>query len=335
MKAVLKISAALVALVLVVVLGALTWLTLRKPAQRPPSTEVVERTPERVARGEYIVHHLAGCLGCHSDYIADRYGMPLKPGTEGQGGYVFDEKVGFPGTVCAQNITPDAETGVGAWTDGELMRAIREGVAKNGRALFPMMPYTYYRAMSDEDVKSVVAYLRALQPIKHQVPLGKIKFPVNLMIKFVPKPLEGPVTAPGDASDHLGYGKYLVTVGGCMECHTQHDDKGQLVPGREFAGGFVMEGPWGKVVSANLTPHPDTFMGQATKEAFVARIKAFAGMGADDVPVADPGRNTIMPWRDFAGLTVKDLEAIYDYLKTLKPIENKIVPFPDARDAKG
>lgn len=324
----------LAAAVLVVVAGAgLTWLAARSPAMRPASTETIERTPARVARGEYLVRHLSVCLDCHSDHLGDRFGFPVKPGTEGQGGFPFDEKMGVPGLVCAQNITPDPDTGIGRWSDGEVMRAIREGVDRDGNALFPMMPYAYYHAMSDEDARAVVAYLRTLPPIKNAVPARRIAFPVNLLIKSAPQPLAAPIATPDDRTDHLGYGRYLVTVGACRECHTAHDAHGQLLPGRDFAGGWLMQAPGLRVVSANITPSPDTFMGTATREQFIGRIRSFAGQEGAAAPVAPPGRNTLMPWAQLAGLTDGDLTAIYDYLKTVPPVQNTVDPFPDAARA--
>src|ERR1051325_6974170 len=118
--------------------GAVGFLALRPPKQRPPSTEKIPLDAARIERGRYLVLHVTDCLGCHSDHHFDRFGMPIKAGTEGQGGFAFDEKLGVPGVVCAQNITSDPESGLGRWTDGEVLRAIREGVDRNGKALFPM-----------------------------------------------------------------------------------------------------------------------------------------------------------------------------------------------------
>ncbi len=330
MKVVLKVLGALVLLAVVLAGAGVVYLAMKKPALSAPSAEKVEATPARMARGEYLVLHVSDCLGCHSDFQRDRFGVPPKPGTEGQGGYPFDKKLGIPGVVQAQNITPDPETGLGSWTDGEIIRAVREGVDRNGQALFPQMPYPYFRSMSDEDVRSVVVYLRTLKPIRHATAPRRLDFPVNFLIKSVPKPVDGPVAMPDPAADHLGYGKYLVTIAGCRECHTAHDNHGQLLPGRDFAGGWEMLGPWGRVVTANITPHPDVSMGKATKEEFLGRFKAFESLTGENAPVATPGRNTIMPWLQYAGMTPEDLGAIYDYLKTLPPIENKVNPFPDA-----
>jgi len=315
--------------VVALAVGCISWLALRKPASRPASTEKIEATPTRVARGEYLVEHVSDCLGCHSDHL-DTFGYPVKPGTEGQGGFIFDRNLGFPGVVAAQNITSDPADGLGNWTDGEVLRAIREGVDRKGDALFPMMPYQHLRSMCDEDAKSVVVYLRTLKPVRHSVPLKHIDFPVNLFVKFAPKPVDGPVNAP-DRKDSVAYGKYLTTIGGCYECHTPHDDHNALIAEKAFIGGWEMKGPWGRNFTANLTPHPDAYLGHATKEEFIGRFRAFATLDATTSPATRPGRNTIMPWLAFSKMTDEDLGAIYDYLKTLKPVANKVSTFPDAK----
>lgn len=326
MKTVLKVLGAVLLLGIAVIAIGVSWLALRKPAQRAASTDKIDATPERLARGKYLVEHVADCLGCHSDHL-DKFGFPVKPGSEGMGGFVFDKKLGFPGVVAAQNITPDPTTGLGNWSDGEILRAMREGVDKQGNALFPMMPYQHLRAMSDDDAKAVVAYLRTLKPIQNQVPAKSLDFPVNFIVKFIPKPLDGPVQAP-DRKNTVAYGEYLTKIGGCYECHTPHDDKNQLIADKAFSGGWVMEGPWGKVVTANITPDPDTYIGQTTKESFIGRFRAFQGISAENAPDASKGRNTVMPWLAFAGMTDEDLGAIYDYLKTVKPIKHHVVTFP-------
>jgi mono/diheme cytochrome c family protein len=317
-------------LLVVALAGAgLAWLALRSPDMRPPSAEKIEATPERLARGEYLVEHVADCFGCHSDHHWDRFAIPVKAGTKGQGGFPFDEKLGVPGLVQAQNITQDKEHGLGGWTDGEILRALREGVNRKGEALFPMMPYEAFHEMSDEDARAVVAFLRTVPAVSHPVEPRRLNFPVNLLIKFAPKPLADPVAAP-DPKDTVAYGKYLVTIGGCPGCHTPHDDKGQPIPTAWFTGGWDMVGPWGRVVSANITPDPDNYMGRATREEFIGRFKSFETLGGENAPVATPGKNTVMPWPLFAGMTQEDLGAIYDYLKTLKPVKKKINSFPDA-----
>jgi len=317
------------AVIVVAAGGLLAWLALRSPAQRPPSAEKIEATPERLARGEYLVERVSDCFGCHSDHHWDRFAIPVKSGTKGQGGYPFDAKLGVPGLVQAQNITQDKETGLGDWTDGEILRALREGVNRKGEALFPMMPYEAFHEMSDEDARSVVSYLRTVPAVNHPIAPRHLDFPVNLMIKFAPKPLSAAVSAP-DPKDNVAYGKYLVTIAGCAGCHTPHDDKGQPIQTAWFTGGWVMVGPWGRVVSANLTPDPDNYIGQASRDEFIGRFKAFETLGGESAPVAPPGKNTVMPWPAFSGMTKEDLGAIYDYLKTLPPVKKKVNSFPDA-----
>jgi mono/diheme cytochrome c family protein len=329
MKTFLKIVGGIALVVVGLAAGAAIWLNLKKPASHPASSGKFEATPERVARGRYVVEHVSDCLGCHSDHFLT-FSMPVKSGTEGEGGYIFDEKLGFPGVVAAQNITPDTQYGLGGWSDGEIVRAIREGVDRNGDALFPMMPYQHFRYMSDDDAKAVVAYLRTLKPIHKGVPEKKLNFPVNFIVKFLPQPVDGAVPHP-DPKDSVAYGKYLATIGGCHECHTPHDEHNALVAGKDYSGGWEMSGPWGRNYTANLTPMPYTFVGRASKAEFIGRFKAFANFTPDTAPQVKAGRNTVMPWIAFAGMTDDDLGAIYDYLKTVKPIDNKLNTFPDAK----
>ena len=329
MKTFFKVLGILVLVLLAVAALGVGYLMMKKPAQRPASAEKIEATPERLARGKYLVHHVSLCIDCHSEHVL-AYALPLKPGREGVGGFIWDAKIGFPGTLAASNLTPDAETGLGKWSDGEIMRAFREGVDREGKPLFPIMPYGHYRNMSDEDAKSVVAYLRTLKPQRYERPKKQLNMPLPIVEKFVPKPLDGPVAAP-DRSDRVAYGKYLTQIGACAECHTPKDDKGNAIPGKEFAGGWEMHTPWFRVVTANITPHPSTFVGRATKEEFIGRFRAFANFTAENAPPAPKGRNTLMPWIDLSGMTDEDLGAIYDYLKTVPPVADKVNPFPDAK----
>lgn len=320
-----------IVLLIVVALAAIgvSWLLLRKPAQRPASAQKIEATPERLARGKYLVEHVSACVDCHSERTM-AYAMPRKPGREGVGGFVWDARIGFPGTLAAANITPDPETGLGQWTDGEIMRAIREGISRDGKALFPIMPYNHYRRMSDDDVAAVVAYLRTLKPQRWERPKKALNPPLNIIEKFIPKPLDSPVPAP-NRSNTVQYGEYLSQIAACHECHTPKDDKGNPIPGKDLAGGWEMHTPFFRVVTANITPHPSNWMGRATKEEFIGRFRAFANIDASNAPQAEKGRNTLMPWLTYSGMTDEDLGALYDYLKTVPPVENKVNPFPDAK----
>ncbi len=329
MKTFFKVVGLVLLVIVAIAAIGVSYLALRKPAQRPAAAEKIEATPERIARGKYLANHVSMCIECHSEHTM-AYGLPYKPGREGVAGLIWDKNIGFPGTLAAANITPDKQTGLGDWTDGEILRAIREGVDRKGNALFPIMPYGHFRAMSDEDAKSIVAYLRTLEPKRYEKPKKSLDVPLNFVEKFVPKPIETPVPQP-DRNDTLAYGKYLTTIAACGECHTPKDDKGAPMPGMEFAGGFEMHGPGFRVVTANITPHPDTYMGRATKDEFISRFRAFSNFTGDNAPAAPKGRNTLMPWIAYAGMTDEDLGAIYAYLKTVPAVEHKVNPFPDAR----
>jgi hypothetical protein len=161
---------------------------------------------------------------------------------------------GLPGYFVAPNLTPDMETGTGTWSDDALARAIREGIGHDGRTLFPMMPYEEYRHLPDEDLASVIVFLRSLPPVRNPLPKTQIIFPVKYLIRSVPDPITDPVPPP-DVSDQVKRGNFLVTIAGCRDCHTRMD-KGEPLPNMDLSGGQIFEGPWGRVASANLTPDP-------------------------------------------------------------------------------
>lgn len=295
------------------------YLIVRLPKTAAPSAAQVSATPERISRGKHLVETVCDCMGCHAQRDFTRFGGPVIPGTEGVGGAM--PMAGLPGTVVVANITPDPETGIGAWTDGEIIRAIREGVDKNGRALFPLMPYTDYRYMSDEDVESIVAYLRTLRPIKKRQPETKINFPVSLLIKSAPAPV-GRVAAP-DQKDKRAHGKYLATIGGCVECHTPLQ-KGGRDTAKLLAGGRLFEFPGASVRSANITPENDTGIGVFTEEFFIHKFRSYAPYAKQESPKVGPESFTLMPWLSFCRMTDEELAAIYAYLRSVPPAYNSV-----------
>ncbi len=319
LRKILMIASALAALAITV--GA-TYVRTYRPAYRPASNRVIEHTAERVERGRYLVENVTSCMQCHADRDWTRYGGPAKPDSGLGGGNCLTPEQGFPGTLCMSNLTPDDETGLGRWSDDEILRALREGVDRNGRALFPMMPYHVYRHFSDQDAAAIVAYLRTREPIANPRTPTDIAFPVSFFIKTIPEPLTAPVLAI-DPADTVRHGELLAKVAACEFCHTPVNEHMQPLPGMAFAGGHEHQGPFGKVSSANLTPHPSG-MGSRTREEFIAIFKAFAAPGNDPIQVT-PENNTPMPWSDFAQMTEDDLGAIYDYLKTVAPVDNPVV----------
>jgi mono/diheme cytochrome c family protein len=323
-----KILLILLAVIIVVPAAGLGFLYMKKPAQAPASGDKVPMTPERIARGRVIFELLSDCSGCHSQRDFTLVAGPVVESGRGRGNVLSDVIPELPGKVVAPNITPDPETGIGTWTDGEKIRAIREGVDKDGRTLFPMMPYGEFRSMSDEDVQAVVAYLNSLPPIKNPLPQTQVKFPVNLMIKFSPRPV-GSVPSP-ERTDKLKYGQYLVGIGGCQGCHTP-EEKGQPLPGMNFGGGRKFATTFGTVVSANITPDLDTGIGKWTEDFFLKKFYDYKDYVTNGAPkLSGPEAFTLMPWLALSQLPSEDLSAIYTYLRTLKPLRNAVETHPGA-----
>jgi mono/diheme cytochrome c family protein len=323
-----KVLLWILAVLIVLVGGGVAFLYLRPPSQAPASGIKVAMTPERIARGKYIFENLSDCDGCHSQRDFSRVGGPVVPSGRGQGNELSARLKGLPGTVVAPNLTPDPETGLGKWTDGEKIRAIREGVDNTGRALFPMMPYPSYRKMSDEDVQSVVAYLNSLPPVRNPLPVTKLDFPVGLFIKFVPAPVAS--VAPPDRTDRTKYGEYLATLGGCGDCHTPIE-KGQPVAGKTLAGGRVFEMPYGTVVSANITPDLETGIGKWSEAFFQKKFYDYRDYAASGPPpLPGPQAFTLMPWLGLSQWPPEDLSALYAWLRTVKPVHNYVETHPGA-----
>jgi mono/diheme cytochrome c family protein len=323
-----KILLLLLLVLVVAVGGGLAYLYLRRPAQAPPLEIKVAATPERLARGKFLFETIGDCSDCHSPRDFSRVGGPEMKDKRASGFVLSSFLNGLPGTVVAPNLTPDPETGIGLWSDGEKIRAIREGVDRTGRALFPLMPYQGYRSMSDSDVQALVAYLDSLPPIKHSLPPTKLDFPVFLFIKSVPQPA-GSVAEP-DRGDPLKYGKYLVDLGGCADCHTPMD-KGQPIPGKTFAGGQVFSTQAGTVVTANITPDRDTGIGKWSEPYFEKKFydyREYAASGPPPLP--GPQAFTLMPWLNFSQLPPRDLSAIYAYLRTVPAVRNAVDTHPGA-----
>jgi mono/diheme cytochrome c family protein len=287
------------------------WRPFIGPRARPLTNRTFERTPERLVRGRYLVENV-GCFECHGEHDWTKHDAPLIEGTRGAG-YADFPLAGLPGRVIPPNITPDPETGAGNWTDDMLARAIREGIGHDGRALFPFMPYLDMSQMSDEDLASVIVYLRSIPPIRKALPKTEIIFPVKYLMRSMPQPITEPVPQP-DVSTPVKRGEYLVTIAACTDCHSPQA-KGQPIHGLEFSGGFVLEGPWGRVASANITPDPSGI--SYYDEALFLEMIRTGYVKARKI-------NQIMPWFDFRNLTDEDLKAIYAYIRTLKAVKHHV-----------
>ncbi|MGA8639028.1 MAG: cytochrome c [Candidatus Sulfotelmatobacter sp.] len=303
----------LVLVVVLVVAISLTigWRPFLGPRARALTDRKFQATPERLARGRYLANAVSGCIFCHSEHD---WKAPGAPEVESKlaAGEVFP-LTGLPGTVVASNITPDPTTGAGSWSDDQLARAIREGIGHDGRTLFPLMPYEHFRTMSDEDLASVVVYLRSLQPVQNLPPKTKIEFPVNFLIRSVPQPITEPVAAV-NSTDPVKRGEYLVQIAGCSDCHTPQK-RGQPKPGLAFAGGFELQGPFGTVTSSNITPDPSG-ISYYDENLFIQAMRT-GRVGARSL-------NPIMPWSVYRNMTDEDLKAVFAYLRTLNPVHHRV-----------
>lgn len=280
----------------------------------------IELTPERLARGEYLSNNGMSCIVCHSQRDFTLYSAPVTGTHFGGGGEEFTVELGAPGNFYAPNLTPFY---LKDWTDGEIYRAITAGVSKDGRALFPGMPYDLYGQASKEDIYSVIAYLRTLPPYEYTVPEPEPAFPFSIIMNTIPKKIEN--KSIPDRKNMVEYGEYVITQAACIHCHTPFV-KGKYIMEEAYAGNreFIM--PNGIVRSWNITPDKKTGIGNWTEEFFVNRFKMYNDSNYTAVNVGD-GFNTIMPWTVYAGMDEYDLKAIYAYLKSLNPIEKQVIKY--------
>src|SRR5690606_35584669 len=154
-----------------------------------------------------------------------------------------------------------------------------------------------------------------------KTPQRKLDFPLNLLVNTMPQ--KASLNTIPLKSDQLAYRAYLVNAAACYDCHTQ-SEKGEYKEGMDFAGGTAYQLPSGTVYSANITPDIKTGIGSWTKEQFISRFKMYADSSYHLATLKQDDFQTIIPWMMYGGMENEDLEAIYVYLKTVKPIKNKV-----------
>ena len=305
-----------IVLVFAALLGVIATVgyTVRKrngAARTSPRLLNFERTPQRLARGRYLVEGPAHCFQCHSEVDYSKPGTQPLPGKKKGAGSIFVED-GMSWLV-APNITPDVETGAGSWSDEQFARAIREGIGHDGRRLFPVMPYMNFRSMSDEDLASVITYIRSIEPVRNVLP--KTLVPEVLKGALPPhQPITSTVLAP-DFNNQIERGKYLVALGNCASCHTPMDQQGRPIQQMAFAGGFKLKGPWGEVSGANITPDASG-ISYYDEDLFIKTLRT-SQVGARRL-------NFIMPIGYFKNMSDEDLKAIFAYLRTVPPVQHRI-----------
>jgi len=311
-----KILVAFGILVVVLVAGLATYVAMRQNLRfETPYPAVAASTDSVVvARGEYIVRVMSGCTSCHGDpaqKVAQEDGadVPLS------GGFTWDIP---PGKFYARNITPDAETGIGKFTDGAVARALRNGVGHDGRALLPFMEE---QGLSDEDLAAVISYLRTQAPVHHPVPTHQYNLLGRIVKATVLANPVGPAETPLVVSPHgatIENGRYLAeSVALCWACHTQRNMATGALAGPRYGGATGFDaGPERSWSPPNITPDPETGrLGRMSEDQFVARFRA--GRAVPGSP---------MPWPRYARMTDDDLRAIHRYLKTVPPVKRDVGP---------
>lgn len=265
-----------------------------------------ERTPERIERGRYLATAAIGCVVCHSERDRSQPGEPPLAGREFAGRILSETP---DSRTVAPNLTPDVATGAGSWSDDMLARAIREGVGHDGRGLGGPMWWWAFRDLSDEDLASIVVYLRSIPPVRHQLPPRRLSAQQEQARAEAARPLSEPVPEE-DLSDPVARGRYLLAIADCMGCHSSWEAPKMA---GAFAGGNAVERDGTIAWSANITPDP-LALGAWTPEMFRARIRT--GRGGTLHPT--------MPWVAYRNLSDDDLDAIFAALREVEPVTHLV-----------
>lgn len=320
MKKALRILGAMVALLLLGAIGfygyvEATW-NQNYSAFAEPKIKA-SQDPEVIRRGEYIVHAVAHCSVCHLPKDeARKRAAGARPDLVGGGEW----NIPAFGHFYSANITPDPETGIGKMSDGQLARAIRHALSRDGM-LLPFMVIGVGQ-MSDEDLAATVSYLRAQRPVKKAQPPDQPGFVGKWVAKAMsPAGKAVPTHVPAGGVS-VERGQYLAQGPAmCAGCHTPADPlKGFAPTGAPFCGeahadrdpsDATME-----LVTPNLTPDPET--GHITawsEDAFVNRFRA--GLAYE---------GSKMPWGNFKEMTEDDVRSIYRYLRTVPAVKHDVGP---------
>lgn len=319
MKKVKRVLQALGALIALAVASVIVKFYVLSPKSRPAVDMHAKTDAAHVARGEYLTRHVYGCTGCHSKVQSDLPGEPEMEAELGSGRDFGPFPDLFPGRIRAKNLTMDKTAGIGAWSDGEVVRAMREGVARDGTPLFPIMPYpTYAKVMSDEDALDVVAYLRTLPAINYDPGPMEVDFPISMFGRTAPAPLvTTPPPAPPPGSDQRG--AWLLEACGCADCHSTVNPRHERLEGMYLAGGNEFPvGTKGKVYIANITSDPDTGIGRWTDAEVIEAIRHGVSKKKPSRPLYG------MPWPAYGGMTDADLAALASALRKVPPVKNEV-----------
>jgi mono/diheme cytochrome c family protein len=264
---------------------------------------------EMMARGKYMFNS-AGCLGCHTD--SKNKGPLLAGGHE--------LKTPF-GNFYTPNITPDRETGIGAWTDADFVNALRHGKGPRGQAFYPAFPYPSYTGLTDRDMLDIKAYIFSLPAVRKANRPHDLSFPFNLeFLNHIWQMLfleTGPRTVRAGMDPKVARGAYLVEAAThCGECHTPRNLLGATRGDKTLAGAVL--GP--EENAPNITPDNETGIGKWSIDEIKDSLDS--GMIPDGDFLGDSMAEVVE--NSTSKLTDADREAIALYLKSLPPIANKI-----------
>jgi hypothetical protein len=313
MKKFLKYFLILIAIIAVAVLSAYTFISVRGI----PTYEVqkidykVDVTPERVAHGKKLV--LLLCANCHKD-----------PET-GQltGEQMMDAPKEF-GRIFSQNITQDKTYGIGTWTDGEILYLLRTGIKRDGKYAPPYMAKLHH--MADEDVNSIIAFLHSDDPLVAASATADQPCEPAFLTKFLCtvafKPLKMPdhkIELP-DTNNAVELGKYLVFNLECYTCHsadfkTMNVEEPEKSAGYFGGGNKTLNKEGHEVVTQNLTPDPETGIGNWTEEMFVNAVRNGV------IPGQPALRYPMVP---YIQLSEHEAKSIYAYLRTIPSIKHNV-----------
>jgi mono/diheme cytochrome c family protein len=293
---------------------------------RPVDQEKLEATPARVVRGGYLVNQLCACGACHTSREHGNLTEPERTDAFLGGGNLYVAP-GLADSLWIPNLTPDVETGVGAWSDDELARAIRDGVARDGHFLLPLMPFDAYQHLSDEDVRSIVVYLRTIPALKQSKPRpeNQLGLVPRLLFTKIGVQMHPPAqnVPPPDPNDQAKIGEYVAASAGCSSCHSLTKKGPRKPEDPQYLAGS--EAPFedpsiGKVWARNLTPDRDTGLGRYFPEQIKAAIRT--GTRLDGKRMAPP-MSMLVP--HYSGIAEDDLDALVVYLKkTVKPARHQV-----------
>ncbi len=327
MKLFLKILAGIILALILIVAGFYIYLnaTWKVDYSDSPRPQIQASSDSAViARGDYLVHAVAHCSICHQGVGAYKTEAEMMEhrqsgvGVDLVGGHVWD--VPLFGKFVAANLTSDKETGIGANSDGDIARVIRNGVGRDGHALAFMS--IAVGAFADQDLIAIVSYLRTLKPVARANPVEEPGIMGKLVLKNVKPKIDLPPAWVPAGGISVERGQYLANgPAACYTCHSAADPmKGFAITGPRFQGEAhaepdMMDAAY-EIVVPNLTPDPETgHIVKWSEENFVARFKQ-----------GPMYKGSKMPWENFALLTEDDVRSLYRYLQTLAPVKHDVGP---------